>query len=116
MLQALLLVLSTTPPELLYNLSREAGRHAPGHTASMWWSQDWSQLGQTFARLSCGLWAGPGYPEEKGQGKAGGSIEEEGVDAFVSGPQRQRRGPGSPGNSSEKRQELAASDNDFRVL
>lgn len=78
------------PTRELYNLSQEADSLASGHTTSMWWSQDWGQLGQTFARLSCGLWAGSGYPGEKGQGKARGSIEEKGVDAFVFGSQRQR--------------------------
>lgn len=80
------------PIKKLCNPLQGAGRFALGHTASMWWSQDWSQLGQMVS-LCPDSPAGceAGYPREKGQGTAEGRIEEaEGAGAFSSGSQRQR--------------------------
>lgn len=64
------------PTKQLCNPLQGAGRFALGHTTSMWWSQDWSQLGQMvslFPDSPAGCEAG--YPREKGQGTAEGRMK-----------------------------------------
>lgn len=86
-LQALLLVLSTTPQESFAICPR---RQAPVTRLVCGGARTGASSARLLPDSHAGCGAGPGYPGEKGQGKAGGSIEEEGVDAFVSGSQRQR--------------------------